>query len=39
MQLVNFGSDEHQVQVAKTSKQACELAGTGFEYLTEVEGV
>jgi integrase/DNA-directed RNA polymerase subunit RPC12/RpoP len=38
-QLVNFESDEYHVRVAKTLKEACELAEAGFEYFTTIEGV
>jgi len=33
-QLVSFESDEFMVRVAKTLKEACELAEAGFEYFT-----
>ena len=38
-QLVNFESDEFHVRVAKTLKEACELAKAGFDYFTEMDGV
>jgi len=36
-QLVSFESDEYHVRVAKTLKEACELAEAGFEYFTAIE--
>jgi integrase len=36
--LVNFEGDEFHVRVAKTLKEACELAEAGFDYLTTIEG-
>ena len=36
-QLVSFESDEYHVRVAKTLKEACELAEAGFDYFTTIE--
>jgi Site-specific recombinase XerD len=37
-QLIEFGAEEeYHVKVAKTLKEACELAKAGFEYFTEIE--
>ncbi len=32
-QLVNFESDKYHVQVAKTSKEKCELIEAGFQHV------
>lgn len=38
-QLIEFGAEEeYHVRVARTLKEACELAKAGFEYFTEIEG-
>jgi integrase len=38
-QLVEFeAEDQYHVKVARTLKEACELAKAGFEYFTEIEG-
>lgn len=38
-QLIEFGAeDQYHVKVAKTLKEACELAKAGFQFFTEIEG-
>jgi len=38
-QLIEFGAEEeYHVKVARTLKEACELAEAGFQYFTEIEG-
>jgi len=37
--LIEFGAEEeYHVKVAKTVKEACELAKAGFQFFTEIEG-
>ena len=38
-QLIDFGSDEYVCKAAKTLKEAQELVESGFEYVTEMDGV
>ena len=38
-QLVNFGSDEFHVAVARTLEDACKLVEQGFDYVTDIDGV
>ena len=38
-QLISFENDEYHVRVAKTLKEACELAEAGFDYFTTIEDV
>ncbi len=37
--LVDFGSDEYACKVAKTIDEASKLVESGFEYVTEMEGL
>lgn len=38
-QLIEFeAEDQYHVKVAKTLKEACELAEAGFQYFTEIDG-
>lgn len=38
-QLIHFAEDEYHVRTAKTVKEACKLVESGFEYVTEMDGV
>ncbi|MDH5267384.1 MAG: site-specific integrase [Candidatus Bathyarchaeota archaeon] len=38
-QLIEFGAEEeYHIKVARTLKEACELAEAGFQYFTQIEG-
>ncbi len=37
--LINFEEDEFHARTAKTIEEACKLVESGFEYVTEMEGV
>jgi hypothetical protein len=37
--LIDFRDEEFTVRCAKSVKEACELLESGFEYVTEMDGV
>ena len=39
IQLVNFESDDYIAKVARSCGEACQLIETGFECVTEIDGV
>jgi len=39
VQLINFENDEFTSAVAKTLQEACQLIESGFEYVTEMDGI